>query len=133
MGWDASGACEALHPSQRFIHTQHASFVLRRLLDAVTTGNDQTIKSGTFRKAASKHPRLLRRVLAHHRHWLLGLGQSRSLLGYILNCTLYGERTMWQPGSTVVLISLNSAGVGPGYSTTEGIHIMLPPHELALA
>ena len=40
---------------------------------------------------------------------------------------------LWQPGSPVVLISLNSVGASPEDATPNSRHISLLPDELALA
>ena len=98
-------------------------------------------KSGTtFRKPASNPLRDTNPVPPSpytdpcYRSWSLvpRTGQSRSLLGYTFNCAyaLHRERAMWQPSSTVMLLSINTSGAGPGDAAPERKHIPLPPHDL---
>ena len=98
--WDAN---LSTRPLQRATHTRRASFVPRRLLDIVTTGDDQTNEIWDYlpQKTLEGHksnvsfgmyqPNLPITVIGY------GGGTVRSLLGYTSNYPLHQECTMWQP------------------------------------
>ena len=56
-------------------------------------------------------------------------GQSKSLLGYTLDCTLHRERTMGQPGLDGGVVIPQPSLVESRGRHAESMRIRLPPHE----
>ena len=119
---------------ERTLHTRLASFVPRRLLNMVTTGAAATQSGTTFQELACKPSRGTNLMSPDpcYRSWSLvpRTGQSKSLVGYTLNCALHRERTMWQPGLDGNVIIPQLILVESRDATPESMHILLPPHEL---
>ena len=130
MGPASGLGCETLVPSRDppILDLLHSS--PGRLLGMDTTG-DETIFQKTDVQSLEGHKSNV--LFAVYRPMLPIAsedGQSKSLLGYTLNCALHRARTMGQPGSGGGVVIPQLSLVESRGRRPESTHILLPPHEL---